>query len=206
MEQPLTLEIGSGLVQAIDPDQGGKFLEALQYARLSWAVHRRKKLPPVSITDNDDLNEMSFRYAFYEVVFYEGVLKKSSRLYTTIRRMIERIPGELVDADDEFISEKYVSVGKLVFEQGEAEYAFEYFQKAVHYNRDNHDAYRWRGYCHQKLEQFENAIENYSTLIDLGDCSAWLYRQRALCYEKTSMFKHAIEDNEMALAIELQDQ
>lgn len=206
MENPLTLNIGSGLVPAIDPDQSGSFLAAIQYARLSWAVHNRKELPPISITDNNDLNEMSFRYAFNEVVFYEGVLKQSSRLYATIRRMTKCIPGELADVDDAFISEKYINVGKIVAEHDEAEYAIEYFQKAVQYNRENCDAYRWRGYCHQKLEQFEDAIDDYSASIDLGDCSAWPYRQRALCYDKLSMFKHAMEDNEMALAIELQDQ
>jgi tetratricopeptide (TPR) repeat protein len=206
MDHPLLVEIGSGLVHEVDPNQEGHFLQVLQYARLSLAVYKRKELPPVHIEENNDLDEMSFRYAYYDVVFYEGVLKKSWHLYKTLRRMIKRIPAELVDVDDSFISAKFVSFGKLVVERDEVEVALEYFEKAIKYNENNSDAYKWSGYCHQTLEQFEKAISDYSTVVDLGECSAWLYRQRALCYEKVSMFKHAIADNEMAFAIELQDQ
>lgn len=161
MDHPLLIEIGSGLAHEVDPNQEGHFLQALQYARLSLAVYKRKELPPVHIEENNDLDEMSFRYVYYDVVFYEGVLKKSWHLYKTLRRMIKRIPGELMEVDDNFISEKYAGYGKVVIEQDDAEFAIEYFEKAIKYNENNSDAYKWRGYCHQTLEKFERAIRAF---------------------------------------------
>jgi len=78
--------------------------------------------------------------------------------------------------------------------------ALQYLDQAIKLNPKKAEAYWARGIAYQKLENFNNAIDNFNRAIEL-EPSSKNYQSRGLCYQQFKNSNNALED--LAFAIKL---
>ena len=79
---------------------------------------------------------------------------------------------------------------------------FNFINQECQDNENNHtpdvtlcvSVYNHRGYCHRKLDNFTNAIQDYTQAIMLLPTGIRSYNNRAYCYAKIGKYNEAIQD------------
>ena len=82
------------------------------------------------------------------------------------------------------------------------------YTKAIGVNPNYKNAYFFRGYSYEKIDQDQNAINDYNKAIQLGiwfqdPDDAWAYLNRGISYEKLGQYQNAINDYTKAIQLDL---
>lgn len=85
---------------------------------------------------------------------------------------------------------------------GEYEEAISGLEIILTQDKYNTEALVWLAKAQFKLEAYNDAITNYSTLINLIPMEADLYSDRGLCYHMSGEYKTALEDFNKAVDLE----
>ena len=120
----------------------------------------------------------------------------------------------LISNDDPEVAYIFEKLGSTLYELGEYKEAQEYFGRVLEVDAGferKDDVYFSIGMCHQRLLDYQMALDSYLKLLELKELEpekeplSWLYIETAYCYYHLKEHKHSIEFVEKALQETIED-
>ncbi|MBN2762548.1 MAG: tetratricopeptide repeat protein, partial [Bacteroidales bacterium] len=93
------------------------------------------------------------------------------------------------------------NIGEFLFEKNNYHEALNIFERIVEKEK-NFELFEKIAFCHQKLEQYQKALEYYHKAEIIESGRLWLIYRIAWCYKRTGNFKKAVEYYQQAEKIE----
>lgn len=91
---PLSLELGYGLIPLVDRDQGAELLDRITRIRREMALDLGLAVPPIHIIDNMRLEPSDYSFKIRGTEVGRGTLKMGHYLAINPGKLLEGIPGE----------------------------------------------------------------------------------------------------------------
>ena len=94
--------------------------------------------------------------------------------------------------------------GAAFLEEGKYEEAIACFEKDIAEEKNLEEAYRGVGIAYFKLEDYENALVNFKTVLGMekAEETSSLHAMMAVCYLNQEAYEEALDSYEKALALE----
>ncbi|MBI1285973.1 MAG: tetratricopeptide repeat protein [Flavobacteriales bacterium] len=93
-----------------------------------------------------------------------------------------------------------------LFANGDYQNAANLYTKVLAGDPENMNAYLRRGFCNSVLKKYDEAIADFSVVIDKHSDHPFAYISRGSAYNKTEDFKSALIDFDKALALDPENQ
>jgi ribosomal protein S12 methylthiotransferase accessory factor len=107
-----------------------------------------------------------------------------------------------LDPTEQDIPSIHSYLGVALKEMGEYRQALDILQQGARLDRERTDIYNLMGFCHFKLQEHEEAIENFKKVIALDPASAIDYANIGANYRQMGEKKKAIRYYQMALTLD----
>lgn len=104
-------------------------------------------------------------------------------------------------------SEEYVNRGLYFWDKDDYEKAIEYYTKAIEINPNNYRAYDLRGYCYDRLKNYELELKDLDKAIEIAskesdpDIAYSAYNNRGQFYAQQEKYDLAIQDYTKSIEI-----
>ena len=111
-----------------------------------------------------------------------------------------KVVSDLSYKSDTTLARKYIENGRRFIQSESYEKAIKEFSLAFQYSENYPTAYRLRGWCYYKIENYHKALADYNKSISLGEKEdEYLYKERAMIKRNLEDYKGALEDLNIAL-------
>jgi ribosomal protein S12 methylthiotransferase accessory factor len=136
----------------------------------------------------------------YYVHFYLGASHLSVNDPETARSYFRTALG--LDPTEQDIPTIYSYLGVALKDMGEYRQAIEVLKEGEKFDRERTDIYNLMGFCHFKLQEHAEAIDNFKKVIQLDPSSAIDYANIASNYRQMGHKEKAIRYYQMALTLD----
>lgn len=107
----------------------------------------------------------------------------------------------VLQAQGEDSAQFYIWQGRVLQNAGQLDEAVSAYSKAVNRQPEDPQAYRMRGNVFKDMEDYEAALEDYTSSLELEPEAYW-FNRRGLVYEETKQYDKALQDYTKALELD----